>query len=106
MKEITLAILLVPCALAACAAQAPQPPACSWRSVLLDSAKKPVAGATVELSVTNPPPQVTEKLHFAATTDASGLFAFPDLPPGAYTAQVQGASGDTGIALVEAYDVP
>jgi hypothetical protein len=28
------------------------------------------------------------------------------LPPGAYTAQVQGASGDTGIALVEAYDVP
>jgi len=28
------------------------------------------------------------------------------LPPGAYTAQVQGANGDTGIALVEAYDVP
>jgi hypothetical protein len=28
------------------------------------------------------------------------------LPPGAYTAQVSGASGDTGIALVEVYDVP
>ena len=28
------------------------------------------------------------------------------LPPGAYTAQVAGASGDTGVALVEVYDVP
>jgi hypothetical protein len=28
------------------------------------------------------------------------------LPPGAYTAQVSGASGDTGMALVEVYDVP
>jgi hypothetical protein len=28
------------------------------------------------------------------------------LPPGAYTAQVSGASGDTGIALVEIYEVP
>ena len=27
------------------------------------------------------------------------------LPPGAYTAQVSGASGDTGIALVEVYEV-
>jgi hypothetical protein len=27
------------------------------------------------------------------------------LPPGAYTAQVSGASGDTGVALVEVYDV-
>jgi sugar lactone lactonase YvrE len=27
------------------------------------------------------------------------------LPPGSYTAQVSGASGDTGIALVEVYDV-
>ncbi len=41
-----------------------------------------------------------------------GLQGTPDsailvtLPPGAYTAQVQGASGDTGIALVEVYDVP
>ena len=28
------------------------------------------------------------------------------LPPGAYTVQVSGASGDTGIALVEVYEVP
>ncbi len=28
------------------------------------------------------------------------------LPPGAYTAQVSGATGDTGIALVEVYEVP
>ncbi|HMD60542.1 MAG TPA: immunoglobulin domain-containing protein [Opitutaceae bacterium] len=28
------------------------------------------------------------------------------LPPGAYTAQVSGASGDTGISLVEIYEVP
>jgi len=28
------------------------------------------------------------------------------LPPGAYTAQVSGASGDTGVALVEVYEYP
>ncbi|MBI5382177.1 MAG: immunoglobulin domain-containing protein [Opitutae bacterium] len=28
------------------------------------------------------------------------------LPPGAYSAQVSGASGDTGVALVEVYEVP
>jgi hypothetical protein len=28
------------------------------------------------------------------------------LPPGAYTAQIAGASGDTGVALVEIYEVP
>lgn len=28
------------------------------------------------------------------------------LNPGAYTAEVEGASGDTGVALVEVYDVP
>jgi hypothetical protein len=28
------------------------------------------------------------------------------LPPGAYTAQVSGASGDKGVALVEVYEVP
>jgi sugar lactone lactonase YvrE len=28
------------------------------------------------------------------------------LPPGAYTAQVSGVSGDTGVALVEIYEVP
>ena len=28
------------------------------------------------------------------------------LPPGAYTAIVSGVSGDTGVSLVEVYDVP
>jgi len=28
------------------------------------------------------------------------------LPPGPYTAQVAGSSGDTGVALVEVYEVP
>jgi len=48
---------------------------------------------------------------------AVGAFRWPDpsshdsailatLPPGAYTAQVSGASGDTGVALVEVYLVP
>jgi hypothetical protein len=28
------------------------------------------------------------------------------LPPGSYTAQVSGASGDGGVALIEIYEVP
>ena len=52
-----------------------------------------------------------------ASTSASvgafswGTVATPDsaivitLPPGAYTAQVSGALGDTGVALVEVYEV-
>lgn len=41
-----------------------------------------------------------------------GVSATPDsallgtLPPGAYTAQVSGAGGDTGVALIEVYYVP
>jgi len=38
----------------------------------------------------------------SATADSAILIT---LPPGAYTAQVSGASGDTGVALVEVYDV-
>ncbi len=38
----------------------------------------------------------------SATADSALLVT---LPPGAYTAQVSGASGDTGIALVEIYEV-
>jgi len=38
----------------------------------------------------------------SATPDSAILVT---LPPGAYTAQVSGASGDTGLALVEVYDV-
>ena len=39
-----------------------------------------------------------------ATSSDSALLL--TLPPGAYTAQVSGASGDTGVALVEVYEVP
>jgi hypothetical protein len=53
----------------------------------------------------------------AAAAAAVGAFAWGDpsshdsailvtLPPGAYTAQVSGASGDTGVALIEVYEVP
>jgi sugar lactone lactonase YvrE len=54
--------------------------------------------------------------QLAATSASVGAFSWgssstPDsailvtLPPGAYTAMVSGASGDTGIALVEVYEV-
>jgi len=54
--------------------------------------------------------------QIAATAASVGAFSWgtsatPDsailvtLPPGAYTAQVSGASGDTGVALVEVYEV-
>jgi hypothetical protein len=39
----------------------------------------------------------------SATPDSAILVT---LPPGSYTAQVAGASGDTGVALVEVYEVP
>lgn len=39
----------------------------------------------------------------AATADSALLVT---LPPGVYTAQVSGASGDSGAALIEVYDVP
>jgi cyclophilin family peptidyl-prolyl cis-trans isomerase len=38
-----------------------------------------------------------------ASTDSALLVT---LPPGSYTAQVSGADGGTGVALVEVYDVP
>jgi hypothetical protein len=55
--------------------------------------------------------------QIAATAASIGAFSWgtsatPDcailvtLSPGAYTAQVSGASGDTGTALVEVYEVP
>ncbi|HXQ80888.1 MAG TPA: glycosyl hydrolase 53 family protein [Opitutaceae bacterium] len=55
--------------------------------------------------------------QISATAAAVGAFSWVSptssdsailvtLPPGAYTAQVSGASGDTGVALVEAYEVP
>jgi len=53
----------------------------------------------------------------AAAAAAAGAFGWQDpashdaailvtLPPGSYTAQVTGQSGDTGLALVEVYEVP
>jgi hypothetical protein len=52
----------------------------------------------------------------AAAAAATGAFPFPPgsadsalvitLPPGPYTAQVSGASGTTGTALVEVYEIP
>lgn len=55
--------------------------------------------------------------NVAAFASQVGAFAWPDptsadsailvtLQPGAYTAVVSGASGDTGIALIEIYEIP
>ena len=41
---------------------------------------------------------------WTAGSDDSALLV--TLPPGAYTAQVAGLSGDTGVALIEVYEVP
>ena len=41
--------------------------------------------------------------QFATSNDSAILVT---LPPGAYTATVEGSSGDTGVALVEVYEVP
>lgn len=56
-------------------------------------------------------------MQLAAIADSVGAFSWgststPDsallvtLPPGAYTVEVAGSSGDTGVALVEVYEVP
>jgi hypothetical protein len=39
----------------------------------------------------------------SATADSAVLVT---LPPGSYTVEISGASGDTGVALVEVYEVP
>jgi hypothetical protein len=54
--------------------------------------------------------------QISSTASAVGAFAFAsgsadsavvvDLPAGAYTAQISGASGTTGVALAEIYEVP
>ncbi len=55
--------------------------------------------------------------QIAATASSVGAFSWGisasadsallvTLPPGGYTAQVSGASGDTGVSLVEVYEVP
>ena len=56
-------------------------------------------------------------MQLAAVADSVGAFSWgsaptPDsallvtLPPGGYTVEVAGSSGDTGVALVEVYEVP
>jgi hypothetical protein len=39
----------------------------------------------------------------SSTADSALLVT---LPPGAYSAEISGVAGDTGIALVEIYEVP
>ncbi len=43
---------------------------------------------------------------FSWTASSADSAVLVTLPPGPYTAQVSGASGDTGVALVEVYEVP
>jgi hypothetical protein len=43
---------------------------------------------------------------FALATQSRDAAVLATLPPGSYTVQVSGASGGTGVALVEVYEVP
>jgi hypothetical protein len=43
---------------------------------------------------------------FALATQSRDAALVATLPPGSYTAQVSGAGGTTGVALVEVYEVP
>lgn len=43
---------------------------------------------------------------FSWSTTSSDSAILATLPPGGYTAQISGASNDTGIALIEVYEVP
>jgi hypothetical protein len=43
---------------------------------------------------------------FALPANAADAAILINLAPGAYTAQVSGVGGTTGVALVEVYEVP
>jgi hypothetical protein len=43
---------------------------------------------------------------FALATQSRDAALVATLPPGSYTAQLAGAGGTTGVALVEVYEVP
>jgi hypothetical protein len=43
---------------------------------------------------------------FALPANSADSALIVSLPPGPYTAQVTGANGSTGIALLEVYEVP
>lgn len=69
-------------------------------STVLDS-NTAWGGAT---PIVNAAAQVGAFAWSSATSNDSAILI--TLPPGPYTAQISGASGDTGVALVEVYEVP
>jgi hypothetical protein len=52
------------------------------------------------------PPVFASVGAFALATQSRDAAMVATLPPGTYTAQVSGAGGTTGVALVEVYEVP
>ena len=106
MQNTILTILLLSSGLSACAAQAPLPRCCSWRSVLRDSSGKPVAGATVELIPIAASPQVNQDLRFEALSDSSGAFTFPNLPPGNYTLVVRRNGQESSLGRSPQFRAP
>jgi len=68
----------------------------------------PVAGPAATGSITVQPLTAalsTKVGAFALTAGSNDSAMVATLPPGAYTAQVSGASGSTGIALMEIYEL-
>lgn len=100
------------------------------RTVLIRASGPALTAFNIEGVLPDPEIQLYSGMTLLATNDgwggstfitsaAAAVAAFPwtnlssadsailvTLPPGAYTAQVSGASGDSGIALVEVYEVP
>jgi hypothetical protein len=68
----------------------------------------PVAGAsTVQAGLIAATPDVMTKVGaFPLASNSKDCAMVVTLLPGAYTAQVTGVNGSTGIALVEIYEVP
>jgi hypothetical protein len=104
------------------------------RTVLVRASGPAIAGAPFNVPGTLPDPKLTltnlgnnsvvatniawgGDPEISSTSASVGAFAWNNpsstdsailvtLPPGNYTATVSGASGDTGVALVEVYEVP
>ena len=72
----------------------------SLQGTVVDVKGGVVAGATIAV--------INEATDVKRETSSSeqGFYRVSELPPGNYTAQVTGANGGTGIALLEVYDVP
>ncbi len=60
-------------------------------------------GSATAVAINNAASRVGAFLLQTGSNDCAVLLT---LPPGAYTAQVTGANGSTGLALVEVYQVP